>query len=154
MSVHSYTRIWIHATWATLNRAPVLTRSAAAKVSDFLHEYAGSKSIVLKCNYVNADHVHVLFDLPTSQTIEQVMKLLKGASSYWINKNDLVRGKFFWGRGYGAFSVSQSAVPAVEKYIANQEEHHRKKSFQEEFKMLSKAYGLAWRDEKEEEGNR
>lgn len=142
MSVHSYTRVWIHATWGTLNRERVLHKTAATKVSRFLSEYAPTKGILLKANYVNADHVHVLFDLPTNMTIEQVVKLLKGASSFWVNKHNVVRGKFFWGRGYGAFSVSQSALASVERYIANQEEHHRKKTFAEEFDAFAKAYGV------------
>jgi hypothetical protein len=78
------------------------------------------------------------------------VKLLKGASSHWINQNRIVPGKFAWGRGYGAFSVSQSGVDEVSKYIANQEEHHRKKPFAEEYERFIRAYGLEWRDEDKE----
>ena len=99
---------------------------------------------------MNPDHVHALVDLPTQLCIEEVMHLLKGASSHWINENALVPGKFGWGRGYGAFSVSQSGVDGVADYIANQEEHHRRRSFAEELQLLVKRYGLRW----EEEGNR
>jgi REP element-mobilizing transposase RayT len=60
----------------------------------------------MKTNYVNADHVHVLVDLPTALSIEQLVQLLKGSSSHWINANDILPAKFAWGRGYGAFSVS------------------------------------------------
>lgn len=82
----------------------------------------------MKVNYVNADHVHALVDLPTSYAIENLLQLLKGESSHWVNESQIVDGKFVWGRGYGAFSVSQSNLAQVAKYIANQEEHHRKKS--------------------------
>ena len=98
----------------------------------------------MKINYVNTDHVHAVVDLPTSLNIEQMMHLFKGASSHWVNQNNLLPAKFAWGRGYGAFSVSHSGIGAVAKYVAKQEEHHRKRSFSEELKMLVERYGLKW----------
>ena len=80
----------------------------------------------------------------TPRFIEEVLKLFKGASSHWIHQNRLLRGKFFWGRGYGVFSVSQSTVAQVSRYISKQEEHHRRKSFWEEYESLVKHYGLKW----------
>ena len=132
MSKHSYSRCWLHLIWETLRREPVLDKRAAAKASLNLTEYARDKGVSMKINFFNADHTHALIDLPTNITIEQVVQLLKGSSSHWINENKLVRGRFSWGRGYGAFSVSQSDVGRVAKYIANQEAHHRKKTFAEE----------------------
>lgn len=96
----------------------------------------------MKINYVNPEHVHALIDLPTSLAIQDVVQLFKGASSHWINKEGILPRKFSWGRGYGAFSVSHSGVDAVAKYIANQEEHHRKKTFQQEYEAFVRAYGL------------
>ena len=107
----------------------------------------------MKINYVNAEHVHALIDLPTKYSIEDTMKLLKGASSHWVNQEHIIAAKFSWGRGYGAFSVSQSNVNDVSKYIANQEEHHRKKTFAEEYEKFVRVYGLEWRDDAPE-GNR
>ena len=100
----------------------------------------------MKINYVNADHVHALIDLPTSLSIEELTQLLKGSSSHWINSNDLVRGKFAWGRGYGAFSVSESKVNSVAEYVANQAEHHRVRTFSEELRELLERHGLLWRE--------
>jgi len=101
----------------------------------------------MKINYCNPDHVHALIDLPTTKSIEEMVQLFKGNSSHWINENRLLRGKFAWGRGYGAFSVSQSDVSRVAAYIANQETHHRKQSFQDEYQLFVKKYGLEWRDD-------
>ena len=101
----------------------------------------------MKINFVNADHVHTLIDLPTNLAIEEVLKLFKGESSHWINEQNLVPGKFAWQRGYGAFSVSQSGVDEVCAYIARQEEHHRKLSFVDELKLFVKRYGLVWCEE-------
>jgi REP element-mobilizing transposase RayT len=102
----------------------------------------------MKINFVNADHVHALVDLPTGLSIEEMMQFFKGGSSRRINQNALVAGKFGWGRGYGVFSVSHSGVGEVAKYIAEQEEHHRMRSYSEELRLLVERYGLKWRDDK------
>jgi REP element-mobilizing transposase RayT len=125
----------------------MLDKRAAAQASANLSKYSHEKGIYMKINYFNADHTHALIDLPTNLTIEQVIQLLKGSSSHWINQNHLVKGRFAWGRGYGAFSVSHSDVRKVANYIARQEEHHRKRSFAEEYEIFVDRYGLEWRDE-------
>ena len=150
MSLHSCSRVWLHLVWATLERRPLLSKSAAAKVSGYLTQYATEKGIYMKINYVNPEHVHALIDLPTHLCIEETMHLLKGGSSYWINQGNLLPGKFAWGRGYGAFSVSHSGTEEVAKYIATQEEHHQKRSFSEELKLFVERYELEWHDD----GNR
>ena len=98
----------------------------------------------MKINFVNADPVHVLIDFPTNISVEECVKLLKDSSSHYINQNRLIDTKFFWGRGYGAFSVSASQVDNVINYIKNQEEHHKLKSFNEEYKMFIEKYGLKY----------
>src|SRR5437868_3315155 len=120
MSFHSYSRVWLHLVWATLERRSLLRNSAAAKLSTWLHDYSASKGVYMKINFVNPDHVHALVDLPTRISIEDMMQFFKGGSSYWINENKLVSGKFGWGRGYGVFSVSHSGVSEVARYIAGQ----------------------------------
>ena len=147
MSLHSYSRCWLHVIWATLKREGIFDKSAGAKVSAYLTEYAETKGIYMKINYVNADHVHALIDLPTKYSLEDAMQYLKGGTSFWINEKQVVSGKFSWGRGYGAFSVSESLVAQVAHYIAGQEEHHRKKSFLEEFQAFVSKHNLRWRDD-------
>lgn len=147
MSTHSYSRCWLHLIREILRREPMLDKRAAARASQNLYEYSRDKGIYMKINYFNADHTHTLIDLPTNLTIEQVVQLLKGSSSHWINEMRLLRGRFAWGRGYGAFSVSHSEIDRVCKYIARQEEHHRKRSFEDEYQLFVKRYGLEWRDE-------
>ncbi len=147
MSLHSYSRVWLHLVWATLERRPLLPRPVAAELSKYLSHYASAKGIYMKINYVNADHVHTLVDLPTGMTIEEIMQLLKGSSSHWLNEGSLLTGKFAWGRGYGAFSVSHSGVGQVASYISRQEEHHQKRSFSQELRQLVERYGLKWHDD-------
>lgn len=147
MSTHSYSRCWLHLIWETLRREPMLDKRAAAQASANLSQYSYEKGIYMKINFFNAEHTHALIDLPTNLTIEQVIQIFKGGSSHWINQNHLVKGRLAWGRGYGVFSVSHSDVSRVSNYIAGQEEHHRKRSFKEEYELFVKKYGLEWRDE-------
>jgi len=147
MSVHSYSRCWIHLIWGTLNREKFLPKKAAARVSGYLNRYTETKGLYLKINCVNADHVHAFLDLPTGLPIEEVVQLLKGSSSHWVNANNVVSRKFAWGRGYGVFSVSESNIGQVAAYIAGQENHHRMRTFAEEFREFVDRHGLRWKDE-------
>ncbi len=147
MSLHAYSRCWLHLVWATLRRERMLSKQAGVELAAYLARYAEAKGIYMKVGFVNADHVHVLIDLPTNMSIEDVVQLLKGSSSHWVSESNLVLGKFGWARGYGAFSVSQSGVAEVASYIAGQEEHHRKKSFGEELKLFVERYELKWHKE-------
>ena len=145
MSLHSYSKCWIHMIWGTLDREKIIgDKETQRKLANYFYDYSRKKNIFMKCNYVNSDHVHALIDIPTSSSLEEVFKLFKGSSSHWITENNLIDRKFSWGRGYGAFSVSESNVEKVIKYIEGQEEHHRKKSFTEEYKGFIKVYGLRY----------
>lgn len=94
MSLHSYTRCWIHLIWATLDRQRILNYEAKKKLSDYFYKYTKEKDIFMKINFVNPEHVHALIDLPTKYSGEEIMQLLKGSSSNWINKNSLLNTKF------------------------------------------------------------
>lgn len=145
MSLHSYSKCWLHLIWGTLNRDKLLpAKEIRKKVSNNLYEYSSSKNIYMKKNYVNSEHVHALIDLPTNLSIEEVMHLIKGSSSHWINENKLSLTKFSWSRGYAALSVSESNLAKTLNYIEMQEEHHRIKSFTEEYKVFINAYGMRY----------
>jgi REP element-mobilizing transposase RayT len=100
MSQHSYNKLWIHFIWETQDKQKLFTPEARTIISRFLYDYSKEKNIFMKINYVNADHVHTLVDLPTNLSVEECVKLLKGSSSYYINKNRIIRNKFSWGKGY------------------------------------------------------
>ena len=119
MSVRSYTKIWLHLIWCTKNREKILSDGEFRKnISRQLLAYSKEKGIYMKVNYVNSDHVHALIDLPSNMTIEDSLRLLKGGLSYWINNNSDF--KFNWATGYAAFSVSESNIDKLVKYILNQ----------------------------------
>jgi REP element-mobilizing transposase RayT len=137
-----YVRIWIHFVWSTKNREPFLTDRIRKDVFQHIKENAKTKDIHIDFIGGYIDHVHCLISLGTDQTIKNIMRLIKGESSFWINKNKLAQGKFAWQDEYFAVSVSESNVASVRRYIARQEEHHKSKSFDEEFKVFMKRAGF------------
>jgi len=92
------------------------------------------------------DHIHCLFLQNPQKTIADILKQIKGASSHFINQQDLINDKFAWQTGYGAFSVSESGTGKVFEYIANQKQHHQKRTFQSEYEELIKRHKLTHPD--------
>ncbi len=137
-----FVKVWIHFVWSTKNRQPFLTDEIRPKVFGHIRENAKEKGIYL--DFINGyvDHVHCLVSLGTDQTIEKIMQLIKGESSFWTNKNRLCKTKFEWQDEYFAVSVSESMLESARNYIANQVEHHRTKSFDEEFEGFMKRAGF------------
>ncbi|MBB2146091.1 IS200/IS605 family transposase [Pedobacter sp. LMG 31464] len=138
----SYTRIWVHLVFATKNRTPLLTKEIRYKVQNHIIENCKEKSIYLQIINGYTEHLHCLISLGKDQTIAKIAQLIKGESSFWINKNQLTEEQFIWQDDYFAVSVSESNLEIVTKYIKNQETHHAKKSFDDEVKEFEKLYGF------------
>ena len=138
-----FVKIWIHAVWATKSRRKILNKEIRKEVFDHIHQNGLKKEILVDIVNGHIDHVHCLFRLKNNQTISKVMQLLKGESSFWINQQKLTKSKFDWQDEYFAVSVSESQVNKVRKYILNQEEHHQKKVFLDEYNEFIKKYGFA-----------
>jgi len=137
-----YIKIWVHLVWSTKNRQPLLTADIRKQVFDHIRENAIDKGIYIDSINGYNEHVHCLISLGSGQNIDKILMLLKGESSHWINKNKIFKKKFEWQDEYFAVSVSESAVNWVRDYIKNQEEHHRKRSFQEEYNEFMHKYGF------------
>ena len=137
-----YIKIWVHLVWSTKNRQPLLVADIRKQVFDHIRENAIDKNIYI--DFINGynEHVHCLISLGSGQNIDNILMLLKGESSHWINKNKFFKKKFEWQDECFAVSVSESAVNRVRDYIKNQEEHHRKRSFQEEYNEFMRKYGF------------
>jgi len=145
-----FIKVYIHFVWSTKNRYPFLkTKEMRLKVWSHIRENAKEKGIFI--DFINGynDHCHCLVSLGVDQTIQKVMQLLKGESSFWINKQGLLADlpsaeieKFEWQDEYFAVSVSESMLDIVRNYIKNQEEHHSKKTFQEEYDEFISKYGF------------
>ena len=137
-----FVKIWIHAVWSTKKRKPLLIKSIRQTVFKHIHQNALKKDIFMDTVNGHIEHVHCLFRLKNDQTIKDIMQLLKGESSFWINKKKMINTKFNWQDEYFAVSVSESQVDAVRKYIQNQEEHHQKKTFMQEYDEFINKYGF------------
>jgi putative transposase len=140
MSIHSKTRLLIHIVWSTHKRERLFPRPLRIELNDYLRSYAACHSMRLINAYVNTDHIHLLIDMDPTQSIASTVKLLKGASSRWLNQQETLEAKFSWGRGYGAFSVNESHVNRVIQYISNQEKHHQMRAFTEECSEFMQKY--------------
>lgn len=137
-----FVRIWVHLIWSTKNRDKIITKKLKPVLLNHIIQNAKAKDIYL--DHVNCveDHCHLLISLNALQSISKVAFLIKGESSHWINKRKLSKLHFEWQDEYIAVSVSESQVNKVRKYIQNQEEHHKIKSFAEEYKLFVKKYGF------------
>jgi REP element-mobilizing transposase RayT len=135
---NTYSQIMIHAVFAVKYRENFITKHWR----DNLHRYIsgiitnqGAKSLAVGGW---KDHVHILFGMPVTTSIADFIGVIKANSSKWINEQHFLKTKFNWQSGYGAFSYAKSQRDTVIKYIINQEEHHKTKSFKEEYlKMLN-----------------
>ena len=134
------TKIWIHLIWSTKNREKTISKEIKALLLDHIKDNSLRKDIYIDCMNCVSDHIHILLSLGREQSISKIVMLIKGESSNWINKNNLINGRFEWQDEYIAISVSESIIDKVRNYIHNQEEHHRLKSFDEEFRLFVKKY--------------
>jgi REP element-mobilizing transposase RayT len=138
----SQIKISIHAVWGTKYRKPILTPPILQTVCDHIKENARQKNIFIDTINGHHDHLHVLMSLRSDLSICSQMQLLKGESSLWANKNKLVKPKLEWAVKFFAASVSESKLPLVRAYIKNQQQHHKKQNFQDEYNNFIKSLGF------------
>ena len=143
----SLTRLIVHAIFSTKNREPMLP----AEIRSDLYAYMGGILKSLNCVPLSIggtdDHVHLLFILSKNIAMAKVFEEIKGTTSQWIKTKSADMKTFAWQGGYGAFSVSESQREKVSDYIATQEDHHRKQTFQEELLAFFKKHHIEY-DEK------
>jgi putative transposase len=137
----SFVKIWVHLVFSTKNRTPWLKKEFRYDIYKHIAENCSEKDIFLQTINGYTDHIHCLISLGKDQTISKVSQLIKGESSFWINKNKLIDDVFNWQDDYFAVSVSESQVEKVSSYIKNQETHHSKKSFEDEINEFMTNYG-------------
>ena len=131
---HSFTKIWIHAVFSTKDRSPLILERFEKELHAHIKQSL-IKKFEIEVRAINGmqEHVHIVFRLNPNFSLIDIMK--------WVNSNDFTNFKFAWQTGYSAFSVSESMLDAVIKYVNNQKEHHKKVSFKEEYDLFMKKYG-------------
>lgn len=143
---NTYTQIHIQAVFAVQDRMSLVS----SNWKDELYKYITGiiQSYDHKLLQINGmpDHIHILFGMRPTQSLAELMQLVKQDSSKWVNNKGFVKGKFSWQSGYGAFSYSKKELVPVIRYIQNQEQHHKTESFEREYQLLLKEFEIEFDD--------
>ncbi|MDB5004816.1 MAG: tnpA [Mucilaginibacter sp.] len=133
---NTYTQIHIQCIMAVKFRQSLIGTEWKERLNQYITgivQNNGHKMIAINSM---PDHLHLFFGFRPDQSLSDLMRLVKGESSEWLNKQGFIKSKFSWQEGYGAFSYSRSQIKTVAEYIENQEEHHRKKTFLKEYQQF------------------
>ena len=142
----SFTKLTYHVVFGTKFRQPAITKD----IQQEFYEYVGGTVRGQKGHLVEIggieDHVHLLLNIPPTKSVSNFIRDLKSSASKWVNDSKLTKQEFRWQKGYGAFTVSHSQVEHVQRYIQNQEEHHRKLTFKEEYVAILNRHNIQFED--------
>ncbi len=141
---HSLADLVVHVIFSTKERRPIITDELKTKLFPYMAGIVNERGGTPHIFNGMPDHVHMLASVPTGLSVADLMRFVKGSSSRWVHQEFPAQRIFGWQRGYAAFSVSRSRFDDVHRYIANQEEHHRKVSFQEELIAFLKKHKVEY----------
>ena len=141
---HSYICVHVHYIFSTKHRQKIITPELAARLWPYMGGIARENNMKALAIGGIEDHAHVLLSLPSTITIAKAIQLVKGGSSKWVSDTFSSHRDFEWQEGYSAFSISISHVDAAIAYINNQHEHHRKETFEEEYRAILKKHGIEY----------
>ncbi|HPG09578.1 MAG: IS200/IS605 family transposase [Saprospiraceae bacterium] len=144
---NTYTQIHIQTVFAVKNRACLIEAAWKDDLYKYMTGIIQNRGHKLLAINGMADHIHIFFGMRPVDSLSELMKWVKGSSSEWINNNGFANGKFAWQGGFGAFSYSKSQVQDVIKYIRNQEEHHTRKLFIDEYVELLQSFDIEYDDQ-------
>ena len=133
---NTYTQIHIHAVFAVQNRLSLISKKWEERLYQYITGIVQNNGHKMLAINGMPDHIHILFGMRPVQSLSDIMQDIKGDSSKWINNNRFVAGRFSWQEGYGAFSYSKSSLGSVVLYIMSQKEHHRERTFNDEYLKL------------------
>jgi REP element-mobilizing transposase RayT len=143
---NTYTQIHIHAVFAVQNRISCIQKSWQERLYLYIIAIIQKHEHKVLCIGGMPDHIHILIGFRPTQALSALMQEVKRDSSEWINKEKLVMGKFSWQEGYGAFSYAKSQIPAVCNYIETQEQHHKQKTFREEYLDILQKFEIEYNE--------
>lgn len=144
---NTYTQLYIHIVFAVKFRKSVIDISWEERLHKYIIAIVQNNEHKMLALNSASDHIHLFIGLNPKGSISELLRKIKGDSSEWINKEKLTEHKFQWQEGYGAFSHSKSQIDNVVKYILNQKEHHKKKTFREEYVKILEDFNVDY-DEK------
>ena len=143
----TYSQLYFHIVFAVKKRAPLIDQSWKDDLYKYITGIISNKSQKLMIINGMPDHVHMLISTKPDCNVSDLVRDIKSNSTKWINETGLIKSKFSWQNGFGAFTVSQSQLNKVIRYIENQEQHHSSKSFKEEYVDFLKAYQIDYDEE-------
>ena len=143
---NTYTQIHIHFVFAVKFRKGLISNEWKAELYKYITEIIQSNDHKLLAINGIEDHIHIFVGMRPTQSISDLMKIVKQSSSLWINEKRFTQQKFQWQEGYGAFSHSKSQVETVIKYILNQEEHHKKETFKKEYLDMLQRFEIEYEE--------
>ncbi|MEJ5317849.1 MAG: IS200/IS605 family transposase [Tenuifilum sp.] len=144
---NTFTQLYVHLVFSPKNRDALIKKSWKENLEKYITgivQNNGHKILAVNCM---PDHIHIFIGYNVNQLIPHLVEHIKTSSTAWVNEEKLSKFKFEWQRGYGAFSHSRSQLDSVVKYIHNQEQHHQKKSFKEEYFEILKKNDIKYQDE-------
>jgi putative transposase len=139
---HSFSKIWIHAIWATKERAPFIIPKIELEVYSIMQNQLADLESPAKIINGMPEHVHMLFQLSPKHALMNIIKQVKGSCSEHINRHELIEKRFSWQVGYSAYSVSESSLERVYNYILRQKQHHLKQTFEDEYNEFLRKHGF------------
>jgi len=139
---HSFNRNWLHVIFSTKERYPFIKANVEQMIYQHIQEQLVESGCFVRIINGMPDHVHLLYLQNPKMALADTIKQVKGNTGHWINEQNLTTEKFAWQTGYAAYSVSESQLERVLQYIKGQKEHHKKRTFQQEYDEFIVAHGL------------
>ena len=144
---NTYTQFYVHLVFSPKNRAALIKKEWKIELEKYIVGIVQNHGHKMLAIYAMPDHIHIFIGYNVNHLIPDLVERIKTSSNVWVNKNKLSKLYFEWQKGYGAFSHSRSNLDTVVKYILNQEEHHKKKNFKEEYLEVLKTYDVDYKSE-------
>jgi putative transposase len=144
---NTFSKFYIQTVFAVSGRLSLITSDFKEELHKYITGIVRNKGQKLISINGMADHLHILIGLRPAMALADLVRDIKSDSSDWINRKKLARGKFCWQEGYGAFSYGHSQLDMIVRYIQNQEKHHRRKSFKNEYLTLLRKFEIEFKEE-------
>ena len=143
---NTFSQIYIQTVFAVSGRLSLITQDFREELHKYITGIVRKKDQKLISINGMSDHIHILIGLRPAMALAELVRDIKSDSSEWVNKKKLARGKFAWQEGYGAFSYGHSQLDMIIRYIQNQEKHHRRRSFKDEYLTLLRKFEIEFKE--------